>query len=91
MASQLDHVILYPDAVQQFVDFILPAIQEQYEQDGIPDMPARREAWCNWVDSLHQNEQISDWQADNWDHPPCNDDNAPRTSSWTGKPWTISY
>ena len=91
MAKNLDTVILFADACETFTTEILPAIQEQYEQDGIPDMPARREAWCNWVDSLNQNEQISDWQADNWDHPPCNDDNAPRTSSWTGKPWTISY
>ncbi len=91
MASNLDTVILFADACETFTTEILPMIQEQYEQDGIPDMPARREAWCNWVDSLNQNEQISDWQADNWDHPPCNDDNAPRTSSWTGKPWTISY
>jgi hypothetical protein len=54
-------------------------------------MPARREAWCNWVDSLHSDGQISDWQADNWDHPPCNDDNAPRSYGWTGNAWPISY
>ena len=48
MASQLDFVILFDDAVQQFTDCILPMVQEQYEQDGIADYPARREAWNNW-------------------------------------------
>lgn len=73
MASQLDHVMTFDQACEQFTDEILPMIQEQYEQDGIPDMPARREAWNNWTDSLACNEQISDWQVHNWGHPPCND------------------
>jgi len=73
MASQLDFVILFDDAVQQFTDCILPMVQEQYEQDGIADYPARREAWNNWTDSLACDEQISDWQVHNWGHPPCCD------------------
>jgi len=36
-------------------------------------MPARREAWNNWTDSLACDEQISDWQVHNWGHPACND------------------
>ena len=43
-------------------------IQEQYEQDGIPDIPARCESWNNWTDSLCKDEQISDWQYENWPH-----------------------
>ena len=73
MASQLDHVILYPDAVQQFEDFVLPMVQQQHERDGEPDIVARSEAWSNFVDSLHASEQISDWQVANWEHPPCCD------------------
>ena len=73
MASQLDHVTLYADAVQQFEDCILPMVQEQFEQDGEPDIPARSEAWSNFVDNLHCDEQISDWQAQNWSHHPCAD------------------
>ena len=73
MASQLDHVMTFDQACEQFTDCILPMIQEQYEQDGIPDMPARRECWNNWTDSLCQNEQISDWQAQNWSHHPSTD------------------
>ena len=91
MASQIDTVILFADACETFTTEILPMIQEQFEQDGIPDMPARREAWNNWVDGLSQDGQISEWQADNWGHPDCNDDNQPRTSSWTGNAWPISY
>ncbi len=74
MASQLDHVILYPDAVQQFEDCYLPIIQEQFEQDGEPDIVARSEEWSNFVDDLHANEQISDWQIANWEHPDCCND-----------------
>ena len=73
MASQLDTVTLYADAVQQFEDCVLPVIQEQFEQDGEPDIVARSEAWSNYVDSLHCDEQISDWQAQNWSHHPCAD------------------
>tara|TARA_B100000131_G_C17698506_1_gene443674 strand:- start:324 stop:545 length:222 start_codon:yes stop_codon:yes gene_type:complete len=73
MASQLDHVMTFDQACEMFTNEILPMIQEQYEQDGIPDYPARREAWNNWTDSLACDEQISDWQVHNWGHPPCND------------------
>ena len=74
MASQLDHVILYPDAVQQFEDCILPMIQEDEKNLGHVDIPARSEAWSNFVDDLHANEQISDWQVSNWEHPDCCND-----------------
>ncbi len=91
MAKNLPYVMTFAQACEVFTNEILPMVQEQFEQDGTPDMPARREAWNNWTDSLCKDEQISDWQYDNWDHPPCNDDNAPRSYGWTGKPWTISY
>ena len=74
MASQLDHVILYTDAVQQFEDFILPMVQQQHERDGEPDIVARSEAWSNYADSLHAEEVISDWQVANWEHPDCCND-----------------
>ena len=73
MASQLDSVILYSDAVQQCEDFILPMVQQQHERDGEPDIVARSEAWNNYVDALHSDEVISDWQVANWEHPPCCD------------------
>ena len=41
MASQLDSVILYSDAVEQFTEMILPMVQQQNERDGEPDIVAR--------------------------------------------------
>jgi hypothetical protein len=68
MASNLDTVMTFDQACTQFIDCILPMIQEEYEQDGIPDIPARCEAWNNWTDALCKDEQISDWQYSNWSH-----------------------
>ena len=61
--------ILHADACDQFEFDILPFIQDEYEQDGEPDWPARREAWNNWTDSLCKDGQISDWQYENWSQP----------------------
>ena len=69
MASQLDSVILYPDAVQQFEDCILPMIQEDEKNLGHVDIPARSEAWNNWTDAMCKDGQISDWQYENWSQP----------------------
>ena len=73
MASNLDTVILFADACETFTTEILPLVQEAEQRLGHPDMPARREAWNDWADSLCQNGQISDWQYANWGHPDCND------------------
>jgi MinD superfamily P-loop ATPase len=69
MATNLRNVMTWDQAVEQFNESILPQIQEKFEQDGIKDLPARREIWNNWTDSLCKNEQISDWQYNNWSHP----------------------
>ena len=74
MASQLDSVILWSDAVEQFTEMILPMVQQRHERDGEPDIVARSEAWSNYVDSLHAEEVISDWQLENWEHPDCCND-----------------
>jgi len=74
MANRLHHVMLHEQACQQFTDNILPMVRYAYERDGLPDWPARREAWNNWTNSLCQDGQISDWQYSNWSHPPCNGD-----------------
>ena len=73
MASQLDHGLTFEQAEAQFVDCILPSIQEGEQRLGHVDIPARSEAWSNFADDLHANEQISDWQVSNWEHPPCCD------------------
>jgi len=69
MASDLYNVMTHDQAVDCFNAEILPTIKEHYEQDGVPDLPARREEWNNWTDSLCKDEQISDWQYDNWTQP----------------------
>ena len=74
MATQLDTVTLYSDAVDQFTDSILRMIQESEQRLGHVDIPARSEAWSNFADDLHANEQISDWQVSNWEHPDCCND-----------------
>ena len=73
MARDIDRPMLWQEAVDEFTNDILPYIQREYEQDGEPDIPARCEEWCNWTDSLCKNGIISDWQYENWSHPPCND------------------
>ena len=72
MATNLPHVMTFADACETFTTQILPMIQEAHEQDGIPDYPARCEAWNDWTDMLCKDSQISEWQYMNWTHPPCN-------------------
>jgi hypothetical protein len=74
MATQLDTVTLYSDAVNQFTDSILPMFQEGEQLMGYPDTVARSEAWSSFIDDLHANEEISDWQVANWEHPDCCND-----------------
>jgi len=53
----------------RYEEEILPLIVEVYEQDGIIDRPARNEAYANFVDSLCQDGEISEYLAANID---CN-------------------
>ena len=70
MARDLHRVKTRDEAIDFFDNNILPAIQRAYEKDGRPDWPARREAFNNWTDALCKNHEISDWQYENWTHPP---------------------
>ena len=69
MATNLNKVITYERAVQMFIDHELPDIQNEYEEDGIADRPARNEGWHNFVNWLWENKEISDWQVENWSVP----------------------
>jgi hypothetical protein len=53
--------------VLEFQNHILPMVVDAYEQDGEVDIPARREAWCNWIDSLNKDGRLSDYEAANID------------------------
>ncbi len=53
--------------VLEFQNYILPMVVDAYEQDGIVDKPARRQAWCDWIDSLNKDGRLSDYEAANID------------------------
>ena len=74
MASNLYRVITREQAIASFEEYELPAIQQAELRLGHIDYVARSEAWSNYVDSLWQNQQISDWQLENWQHPDCTED-----------------
>ena len=74
MASNLYRVITREQAIASFEEYELPAIQQAEQRLGHIDYVARSEAWSNYVDSLWQNRQISDWQLENWEHPDCTED-----------------
>ena len=76
MASNLYTVITRDEAIQQFEDYVLPAIIEQETkwQGGTwqhIDEPHRCEEWNNFTDMLCKSNEISDWQYENWTHPDC--------------------
>ena len=73
MSERLRHVMTFDQASEIFREEFLPGLIMAYELDGVRDNPARCEAWCNWTDSLCKSKVISDWQYENWSHPPCND------------------
>jgi len=74
MASNLYQVITREQAIASFEEYELPIIQQDEQRLGHIDTVARSEAWNNYVDSLWQSQQISDWQLENWDHPDCTED-----------------
>lgn len=51
----------------RFAEEVLPAIKAAHEDDGEVDIPARRESWSNFIDSLNKNGEISDYEAHNID------------------------
>lgn len=69
--SSLSTVITRDEAIDRFETEVLPWVMEEYEQDGQRDIPARSETWSDWCDSLCKGEEISEWQYNNWTHPPC--------------------
>ena len=69
MANNLDSVMTRDQAIEIFDNEILPMVVQRYEQDGIPDIPARCEEFINWTDAMCKDGQISDWQYENWSHP----------------------
>mgnify|MGYP001477649259 CR=1 FL=1 len=51
------------EAIKEFKKYILPGVVKKY---GNNDLPAKREAWNNYTDHLHEEGRISQKQYENW-------------------------
>ena len=76
MAANLCEVMTREEAISDFEAMILPSIQADELSRGMDtvynfDEVMRSEAWSDYVDNLHKEHRISDWQYDNWSHPDC--------------------
>ncbi len=63
---------------QEFKQNDLHEIAKQYERDGVPDRPARREAYNNRVDAYQKDGLISEDDASEW----CITDSLETTLYW---------
>ena len=54
---------------KEFIEYILPMVRTEYEQDRRRDIPARCEAYNNFVDSLQKDGRITETQANNYSIP----------------------
>ena len=69
MAKNLNTVMARDKAISNFIEYYLPDVILQFEEDGVVDAISRREEWHTYVDALHRSKEISDWQAANWSIP----------------------
>ena len=65
MENRVHHMQIV--AFNRYADEVLPYIKDAHEQDGEVDVPARRESWSNFIDSLNKNDEICDYVAANID------------------------
>jgi hypothetical protein len=54
---------------KEFISYILPTVRQMYEQDRRRDIPARCEAYNNFVDSLCKDRLISESQYNKYSIP----------------------
>lgn len=57
------------EAVRIFKRHDMAFIRERYEKDGVPDWPARRDAWNDFTDYLQREGKITMRQYETWTHP----------------------
>ena len=50
--------------LEEWKTWCLPIIKEECEQDGIVDVPARREDWSNFLDAKSKNGELSQFLVD---------------------------
>ena len=65
MAQRIE--ILEVEMGERFEAEVLASLKAIHEQDGEVDGPARREEWCNFIDSLNKSGELSDYEAHNID------------------------
>lgn len=53
--------------LEEYKTYTLPGIKYKYERDGIVDVPARRQAWCNLIDFMQKDGALTQYEADNID------------------------
>lgn len=58
------------EALEHWRSYDLPAVKAEYEQDGIPDYPARSESWSVFTDGLCKDGKITLKQYETWSSPP---------------------
>ncbi len=51
----------------EYKAYTLPSIKYKYERDGIVDVPARRQAWCDLIDFMNKDGALTDTEADQID------------------------
>lgn len=62
LCDELNLIFLYESEEEVFDAWevkVLPSVREKYEADGVPDRPARRESFNNFIDSLVKSGDIS--------------------------------
>jgi len=57
------------EALAEWRAHYLPDVREVYEQDGVPDYPARCESWGEFTDALCKRGTITLKQYDTWTAP----------------------
>jgi len=57
------------EAEREWRERVLPYDKVQYERGGVPDYPARRESWNNFVDGLCRDQRVTSRQCDTWLQP----------------------
>ena len=60
------------EVLEQWIELYLPFIKaNEAEHGGRVDRPMRRESWCNFIDSLEKDGQITEDMAYNYDANVC--------------------
>ncbi len=57
------------EVIAAFRSYVLPHVRAHYEADGVPDWPARSQAWACYTDSLCKAGSITLRQYELWTQP----------------------